>query len=95
MRLSRENGTFWKMGHWKSPAMRGSRTVASIWPIPWTDFLVLVPCWTVRAPQRTCGDNSVPGHASVAIYLKLTIGFLPFISRFPALESLSLGFLPS
>lgn len=75
--------------------MRGSRTVASFSPLSWTDLLP-VPCWRERqrasAPGRICGDNSEPDHASVAIYLKLTIGFLPFISRFPALESLSLDF---
>lgn len=72
--------------------MRGSRTVASIQPPSWTEFLLPVSCWGVRTPERTCGDKLLPDHASVAIYLKLTIGFLPFTSRFSALESLRLDF---
>lgn len=93
--LYRENDAFWKkkMGHWKSPAMRGSRTVAFFQPPSCTEFLLPVPCWRPRVPERTCGDNLVPVHASLAIYLKLTIGFLPFTSRFPNLESLRLDFL--
>lgn len=93
--LCRENGIFQggKMtGHWKPLAMRGSRVLASTWPLSQTAFLLLIPCWSARAPERTCCDNSVPDHASVAIYLKLTIGFLSFTSRFPALESLQAGF---
>lgn len=33
----------------------------------------------------------MPDHASVAIYLKSTTGFLSFASRFPALESPRVG----
>lgn len=82
------------MGHWKFPAVRESRTVVSLQPPSWTVFFLPDPSRTARAPERTRDDNLVPDHASVAIYLKLTIGFLPFTSRFLVLEFLSLHFLP-
>lgn len=74
----------------EDPSQRGDRAMTSVClidgPVSYCRSF-----WTARAPERPCCDNLVPDHASVAIYLKSTTGFLSFASRSPALESPRVG----